>query len=456
MRARTFMSGFWGLALVLLLAGGASAREVTLTLTNGREITGQLVSETADSVTVRIAGIETTYPRSQVGEMQVRLTLADEYQMRRDQLADDNYEGRYELAYWLYQQGTAGDGPANPEALQLAMRELDAILQAKPDHEKAGLLRTVVASRLEDLRRARQPATPNDRRPRRMPRSPRRNTPAGRGAAQQQPNLLSEEQVNLIKAFEVHLDDQPRVVVPREVVNKIFEQYRDAPALEPYIEQRGQSRFRNLEGYEQLGILFNLQARELYKDVLIRDEPETLREFRIQFHRNYALRYCGSCHSERRNAPGLKLTTRGANNERMAYTNLLTLRRTNVNGTPLIDTSNPEQSPLLQYGLPREEAITPHPEVRGWRPSFTGSDDPRFQRMADWIDRLWSDRYPVDFEVPGAQAEGETQPAGAEGAPQGGDQQQQANTPPNRGGASNRPPANRRGTPNRPPADRRP
>jgi hypothetical protein len=52
----------------------------------------------------------------------------------------------------------------------------------------------------------------------------------------------------------------------------------------------------------------------------------------------------------------------------------------------MIDRAHPEDSLLLQYGLPRNEAKVPHPDVQGFRPAFRrGRDDTKYQAIARWI-----------------------------------------------------------------------
>jgi hypothetical protein len=87
-------------------------------------------------------------------------------------------------------------------------------------------------------------------------------------------------------------------------------------------------------------------------------------------------------------------------------------------GRPLIDYQNPGRSPLLQFGLPREDAITPHPDVVGWTPVFRSRDSRAFQRAVRWIQSMYRPRpdYPIEYTPPGQAME--TAPGeGGEGEP---------------------------------------
>ena len=78
------------------------------------------------------------------------------------------------------------------------------------------------------------------------------------------------------------------------------------------------------------------------------------------------------------------------------------LERWNELDMPLLDYLDPGRSLLIQYGLPRNEARFPHPEVKGWKPVF-GRGNPRLLRDAfGWLNSMFRPRttYPVDFEAP--------------------------------------------------------
>jgi hypothetical protein len=78
---------------------------------------------------------------------------------------------------------------------------------------------------------------------------------------------------------------------------------------------------------------------------------------------------------------------------------------------------------LLQFGLPKNQTVTPHPDVEGisrrWQATFDSADDRRFRDAVNWIRAMYPNRtgYPIDYTppVPG-QLEGET-PAAPQIAP---------------------------------------
>ena len=409
-------------AAVLFSAALAQARDVTVTLTDGRKLTGTLVTQTADSLTLRISGIDSTIPRSQiVGEPQMELGVLEQYQQKRAAIADDDLGARYLLARSVYDQAEAlaketGGAPRALAAYELALRELDSILQVNANMEQPKLLRNVVQERIAALKAAAPGPRPPAPRPGPRPVPPGAAKAPGPGQAPapspaavvpgEAPRLLNEKEINLIKVFEVNLQNKPRISVPRDVIDKILLDFRDTPEMQRFLGREGERKLRTMTPPEQLGLIFDLRARDLYGEVIIRDLPETLVEFRTLIHINYLQNYCGRCHADGK-AAGLWVVTKPRPQaEEVMFTNLMVLRKTPTKNIPLIFPDDPERSLLLQYGLPPQDAITPHPEVNKpgmprWTPFFSGPQDEKFKKMAQWQRTIWKDEYGIDFQIAG-------------------------------------------------------
>ena len=99
------------------------------------------------------------------------------------------------------------------------------------------------------------------------------------------------------------------------------------------------------------------------------------------------------------NSGRLRLLQTGAATDRVRYTNLLILDRFRTKeGVPLLDWEQPEQSLLVQYGLPRSETTTPHPAVKGWKPLFTGRQRSMKDGAALWMNSMMQSprpEYPI-------------------------------------------------------------
>lgn len=201
--------------------------------------------------------------------------------------------------------------------------------------------------------------------------------------------LLSEDDISLIKVYEIDLDADPppRVTIPRDTLRKFIKAYQeDDPEL------RGKSKqdaFLRSKGYLQLGKFFEHRAREYYKDVRIRSQIKSLRAF-SSVHRTHIIEYFQPNFAAGQ-IPELFLfpRVRGLDADRLEMTNFYILTQTSIDGKPLIDRNEPEESLLLQWALPREEAKYPVPDtLEKWRPRFRDTDDKRYKEILSWINSL--------------------------------------------------------------------
>ncbi len=219
--------------------------------------------------------------------------------------------------------------------------------------------------------------------------------------------MLTDEQIHLIKVYEIDLQAEPRITIPRQTLLEFLENYRADPALAEYPGRAGRQTFLRLPGWRQLQILFQARAREFYDDVVVLDEPQAMQTFRTRIAAGLLAQRCARCHGGGE-APGLYLFAGQPNRESVAYTNFLILHRTG-----LIDRDQPIESRLLQYGLPRAEATDPHPEAARFQQYYTGVEDPRFQQAVEWVGQLYRPKpnYPIEYSVPQAAAPQPDEPA---------------------------------------------
>jgi hypothetical protein len=305
-------------------------------------------------------------------------------------------------AQWLYTQGSDEQAvrwslDERKKADQLAIAQLDWLLRDDPDNVQVRMLKGLTAKRIED-RQASERQPPADQ-------AGNDTTTNGSSA---KATYLTDEQRNLLKIYEIDLSSKPKLIVPGATVEKIYadERLRSDAAMAPYQGRTGKARFRTLPGYQQLEILFQLRARSLYEEVQVRSEPAPLREFRTRINPTYVVGHCGRCHAVGKEASP-QFFTRKANGEEAAYTNFLILSRMTGGIRDMIDRQTPEDSLLMQYGLPREEATFPHPEVPNFRHYFSGTEDRRYQEMTAWVKTLFrpTPRYPIQYTAPGTQTQ---------------------------------------------------
>lgn len=241
--------------------------------------------------------------------------------------------------------------------------------------------------------------------------------PVSTGIAQEEEaeevELLTPEQINMIKVWELPTDlNDLRVSirVPREVMEEVFDKYRNDPSTpKGRVDQQAFLR-RPME--EQLQLLFNLapqnpSVRAYYADVQINGEPESMAEFRRRVYGNYVNRYFRRYFGEGQ-VPGVALASAPGNALVEMYTNFYILSTIQLDGRPMVNRQHPEDSLLLQWGLPRESAKYPAPDVPGWRAKFRGLDDENFQRIVEALELLYDNpNYGLDYELPGAEPERE-------------------------------------------------
>ena len=384
MSATRMSVGLKVLCVVALLAvtSHAVAREAVVTTVDGRKLSGEMLSQDEVTVTLLISGIKTPIPRRSIESIELKPEPREQYRQMRAELENDDLDGRYRLAYTMYEK----------KWFDLSLAELNALEREFPDSDKVRTLKAVVQSRIDRENEVAERRTPTE-----AAASGQDNVNVVTEAPGNE-QLLTQEQINLIRVYEADLDAEPKVTVPPETIEKLFQTYASDDRL-----VKDQRAFRRLPGHEQLNILFDLQARELYGDVVIRQDSPAIKAFRSQLHQRYALNYCATtgCHGDK-SPGGLFLFRIQPNSDETVYTNFYILNQMQKTQGAMIDRDQPRRSLLLQYGLKRDAAATPHPEVPGWRPQFINEQDKRFEAYVEVIDQLWkpAPEYGISYRPP--------------------------------------------------------
>ena len=384
------------IAAVLAVATlGAHAREAVVTTKDNRVFAGELIQETDTQVILQIAGAAFPISRHDIISFEVKRPVDEEYRQRRSLLSDDDRDGRYKLAYWLFKTTKAYD---------LAMRELNDLATRFPDDSRIESL-----ARLVEERRKLQKSSPaRNVAPKPGPQgsTPVSTTPE-LGADGLPSRKLSEEQINLIRVFEIDLSVQPVIQIPRDIIDEFLQRFG---AQDP--ELRGEDnrrRFRAAKGYRQLGEMFKIVSqypgvRSLYKQVSVKRDPPALNTFRTKVHRNYVLNYCATsgCHGGRE-AGKLFLFRKKPNRVETVYTNFYILDSfRSTHRHDMIDRHEPSNSLLIQFGLPRVDSLASHPEVPGWSPRLRPRRDRLAAMIVRWIEQLQPHRpnYTIQYKIP--------------------------------------------------------
>lgn len=373
--------------------------EAVVTLHSGRQITGFLIENTAESVVIRINGIDTTFPRSRVAALRVLPPVEERYRSLRDAVDDDDIRARMALVEWLRTR----------RAYTLALQELDGILEIEPGNADARTVRDWIRAHIE-LNSRSQRERPEPSPDRTIDRHP---VPA-----------LTEEQINRIRIFEIDLDTPTRVHVPEETMRTLMVRFPRAFPVD--VDEREE--ILDADPIEQLRILFELRARDLYDTVTVREDPPSMARFKSRVHGSggWLVNACASnrCHGGAE-AGRLRLINRRPNSDETAYTNFFILENFRLaDGTRLINHEEPARSPLLHLALPRKASLYPHPDVdprkqnQEWRHVFRSTSDRRFRETAEWIGSLYRPRPNYGIDYPPTPADDEDEPNAEQDPPE--------------------------------------
>lgn len=393
-----------GLAAVaggMQAVGGGWGRLAVVRTADGVTYEGE-VREEAMMVIVRDRrGIESRIPRERVVSIRFREETELEFNRQYGQLAREEIALRVELAKFAMAE-------RRPD---LARRVLLEVLELNPNHREAGQLYDVVRSQLELERRGQQAAGGGSGvgggggggavSGGEGAAAARRTGAGGR-------NLLSPEQINLVRQAELRLGETN---VPLRFDNDVERRFAaQSGATIASLRQR--------TPLERFMVMKEAGDPSLLGDIRVMRDPAALLEFRNRVQPRI-LSGCATsgCHGGSEGAGGLHLFS-PATGEAEAYTNFFTLATGGfaVRGADgrttrmrMIDRISPERSLLLQFMLPPEVAGFGHPAVQGFRPLFRSPDADGFRQVLGWIANSLTPiepRYGFEFPAPVGVGEG--------------------------------------------------
>ena len=370
-----------GVIASAMIAKVLLARQGILTTNDGRMLSGDIQNAPdGDSVSITLHGATLTVPRSTVASINYPADAQADFRQRMGALDANDITGRIELARY-----------------ELAARQYDLATQAATDAQKldphnpdiAILLDTISSQQALDAKAVQSLPTTAP------------SSAASSGSSQ----YLTIDDVDTIRRCELRPADNVRVQFFNNVRRRFVATQGNAAAF--YAEPVAQQALDILQSGDP----------KLMKDVRIASDPTPLLEFRTQVQpRILAGCAAAGCHNSS-GAGDFALFT-DAREVLPAYTNLYILEKTGrkVEGgdtfgggavfRPMIDRLRPESSLLLQFGLPRSVASTPHPEVSGYNPMFSGVSDPKYLMILQWITSLTpiAPDYGIKFQIPTGKA----------------------------------------------------
>ena len=206
-------------------------------------------------------------------------------------------------------------------------------------------------------------------------------------AAKSSANYLAMDDVYTIRRNELRSDDQVRV----QFYNNVRKRYLGS-------QGNAADFYAGSEAQQALGIV-QTGDPNLAKDVHPASDPRVMLEFRNRVQpRILAGCAAAGCHGG--DGSGGFFLYFDAKETLPAYTNFYILQETGrtLEGgdtfgnapvyRPMIDRLHPDSSLILQFGLPRSMAATPHPDVHWFKPIFRGVKDPAFLEISRWISSM--------------------------------------------------------------------
>jgi hypothetical protein len=227
-------------------------KECVVTFLNGRKLTGLLMSSGVESIVLRINGIDTTYRRAKIASVNFLPPIRVRFQQFRNALQDNDIDGRLLLVDWLRDR----------RAYELAVEELESILLIEPDHPQAKILKTWLEQHLK-LKKKRIDRSKTIK---------KRSAPIQHNAVP----LLTKEQINLIRVYELDLADPPKFKIHDSTIKELMARSPDAFP----VDQRQREAIMNGSELDKLKLLFRHKARDLYPQIQILEDPASFQSFK--------------------------------------------------------------------------------------------------------------------------------------------------------------------------------
>ncbi len=362
---------------------GSGIQECVVTFLTGRKLTGIMMESNDENVVLRINGIDTTYRRAKIDSIDFLAPVSERFREFRRAVPDSDIDGRLMLVDWLRDR----------RAYELAIEELESILEFEPNNPQAKILKTWLDEHLK-LAQNRVDRAQSSHQIRESRRA-KNNIPT-----------LTEEQINLIRIYEIDLANPPRFKIKDKTIKELMLR---SPELFP-VDDRQRQAIIDGSDFEKLKLLFRHKARDLYPQIQILEDPSSFQDFKktVAGRTGWMINGCATarCHGGE-DAGSFRLTNRSPNSAESMYTNFAVIDQYTLrDGTPLINYSDPERSPLVQLGMVRSRSMYPHPEIdaikygRSWRPVFRSITSANFKRTIDWIRSLYTPRPDYGFDYP--------------------------------------------------------
>lgn len=368
-------------SLIAFPASSLLARQGTLSTNDGRIMQGD-IDESSDgqSVNITIHGATVTLDRASVSSISYSDDATADFKKRLGALDPSDITGRLRLS-----------------RTELDAKQYDLAEDAAKDVERLDPHNPDAAILLDTIQSQRNLAT---------------STQVAAGAATQ-PGLqgttssnpapskyLTLDDVQTIRRFELEPNDNVRVNFYNNVRQRYLNTHTDA------------TDFDSLTPAQKALSIFQSDDQTLIKDVRIETDPAVMREFHDRVLPR-VLDGCISCHGTSNGAGGFVLFP-DSKEPAVWYSDFYILQKvgfkvhtSDIFGSGpayrhMIDRVRPDDSLLLNFGLPQSVARLPHPEAKGFKPIFHTTNDPIYQAVSNWITSLKAiaPDYGIKYDVP--------------------------------------------------------
>ena len=193
--------------------------------------------------------------------------------------------------------------------------------------------------------------------------------------------MVTAEEINRIRQLEWSQKDPINLSIDRDVVEKYLSNNQNVTRQDFAREPK-----------EQQAIDIMNNRPDLDSGIHMRADPKPVADFHQKIQR-ILQQGCAvaGCHGGT-NAKGGNFYLYTGDTLPVYMTNYLTLQtfapKVKDVQMPLIDRQNPENSLLLQYMLPPDVAVTPHPAAPPYKGAVKTSKDPRYQAVYGWLTEL--------------------------------------------------------------------
>lgn len=348
---------------------------------DGSGFRADIVRDGFDAVEYRIGKVPGSISRAEVYRISLSRSFEEQYEALKKSMHKDDTVRRLALCDWLVSQRKYAEARVELQSLVDDSKSPEAVkLLARVDAQIASMRPRVRPGSGDPV-----PLVESDRQGRLLPN-----------------RVLTPEEVNLIRVYEIDFDRPPRVEVDPAHTKALME----AHSASPLVPADAPSRSALMRGdpLQVVRLAFALKARDFYPNITVVSEPHALAAFRAQVHDSWLIPNCATsrCHGGP-DAGRLFLFNTGTADAGVRYANLLNVLMGNIDGTPIVSCERPNESLLIQYALPPEEATHPHPAVKGWKPVLGAKLNPeKLQASLAWIRSLYQPRpvYPIDYTPP--------------------------------------------------------